>query len=100
MSGVAAIDDSELTPAELQKARQVTKDVLQLGCALLPMLTREEVEAEMIAAGKHEWERLYDRSPSLKGTWPKFAAVIMSAAEPLFDDRMLIAAIDVERVTR
>ncbi len=81
---VADLAELKLTKEQEAEVKRFTGQLVRLGCALMPALSREEVEAEIYAAGKVEWLKVCRGDPELEKAWPKVAAVIDTVLDLLF----------------
>jgi hypothetical protein len=79
-----SVAEEELSAEQLADVRKFTGQITKFGCALLPVLSEEEVEAEVYAVARPTWVKVCRGDPKLEAAYPKFAMAIAEILEILF----------------
>jgi hypothetical protein len=94
---MAVVDFAELKLTDEQRVevKRFTGQMLQFGCALLPVMSQADVEAEIFAALRPAWISACRGNKQLEDAYAKVVMAVEQVLEPLF-----AAGRIVERATR
>lgn len=79
-----SVAEEELSDQQLADIRKFTGQITKFGCALMPVLSQEEVEAEVYAVARPTWIKVCRGDAKLEAAYPKFATAIGEILEILF----------------
>lgn len=79
-----SVAEEELSAEQLAEVRKFTGQITKFGCALMPVMSEEEVEAEVYAIARPTWIRVCRNDAKLEAAYPKFAMAIAEILEILF----------------